>query len=62
MEEDNSQCFFSSLVIILQGISKSYVERSNQLRKTISSDLNYRDYRAKLKTVQAPCIPFLGKS
>ncbi|KAG0063375.1 hypothetical protein BGZ92_006003, partial [Podila epicladia] len=42
------------------GISKSYVERSNQLRKTISSDLNYRDYRAKLKTVQAPCIPFLG--
>ncbi|KAG0027009.1 hypothetical protein BGZ81_005940 [Podila clonocystis] len=42
------------------GVSKSYVERSNQLRKTISSDLNYRDYRAKLKTVQAPCIPFLG--
>ncbi|KAF9405425.1 hypothetical protein BGZ94_003544, partial [Podila epigama] len=43
-----------------EGISKSYVERSVQLRKMISSDLNYSVYRAKLKTVQSPCIPFLG--
>ncbi|KAG0347911.1 hypothetical protein BG004_006560 [Podila humilis] len=43
-----------------EGISKSYVERSVQLRKMISSDMNYSVYRAKLKTVQAPCIPFLG--
>ncbi|KAI1300674.1 hypothetical protein EDD11_006072 [Mortierella claussenii] len=43
-----------------EGISKSYIERSLQLRKMISNEFNYSVYRAKLKTVQAPCIPFLG--
>ncbi|KAK3814468.1 MAG: ras guanine nucleotide exchange factor domain-containing protein [Benniella sp.] len=43
-----------------EGISKAYIERAEQLRKTISSEFNYTVYRAKLKTVQAPCIPFLG--
>ncbi|KAG0221514.1 hypothetical protein BGX31_009786 [Mortierella sp. GBA43] len=43
-----------------EGISKTYVERAEQLRKMISSEFNYSVYRAKLKTVQSPCIPFLG--
>ncbi|KAF8934428.1 hypothetical protein BGZ58_005703 [Dissophora ornata] len=43
-----------------EGVSKSYVERSLQLKKVISSEMNYSVYRTKLKTVQAPCIPFLG--
>ncbi|KAF9914016.1 hypothetical protein BX616_009135 [Lobosporangium transversale] len=43
-----------------EGISKSYIERSIQLKKMISNEYNYSVYRAKLKTVQAPCIPFLG--
>ncbi|KAG0367583.1 hypothetical protein BGZ54_003628 [Gamsiella multidivaricata] len=43
-----------------EGISKAYVERYEQLRKIISNDFNYSLYRAKLKTVQAPCVPFLG--
>ncbi|KAG0304139.1 hypothetical protein BGZ98_005891, partial [Dissophora globulifera] len=43
-----------------EGVSKSYLDRFLLLKKTVSSELNYSVYRAKLKTVQAPCIPFLG--
>ncbi|KAF9994676.1 hypothetical protein BGZ65_009687, partial [Modicella reniformis] len=43
-----------------EGISKAYIERAEQLRKIISSEFNYSTYRAKLKTIQAPCVPFLG--
>ncbi|KAG0200991.1 hypothetical protein BGX28_006096 [Mortierella sp. GBA30] len=43
-----------------EGINKAYFDRSTQLRKIVSNELNYSVYRARLKTVQAPCIPFLG--
>ncbi|KAF9544573.1 hypothetical protein EC957_011884 [Mortierella hygrophila] len=43
-----------------EGINKGYLERFLQLKKAISSDANYSAYRNKLKTVQTPCIPFLG--
>ncbi|KAF9346513.1 hypothetical protein BGX26_001965, partial [Mortierella sp. AD094] len=43
-----------------EGISKTYYERSLQLKKMVSSDYNYSLYRAKLKSIRAPCIPFLG--
>ncbi|KAF9567479.1 hypothetical protein EC968_003202 [Mortierella alpina] len=43
-----------------EGINKAYYDRSTQLRKIVSNELNYSVYRARLKTVQAPCIPFLG--
>ncbi|KAF9286673.1 hypothetical protein BGZ68_002675 [Mortierella alpina] len=43
-----------------EGINKAYYDRSTQLRKIVSNELNYSAYRARLKTVQAPCIPFLG--
>ncbi|KAF9177922.1 hypothetical protein BGZ50_008240 [Haplosporangium sp. Z 11] len=44
-----------------EGINKAYYERAMQLNKVISSNHNYKDYKAKLKTVTAPCIPFLGR-
>ncbi|KAF9909950.1 hypothetical protein EC991_007755 [Linnemannia zychae] len=43
-----------------EGINKIYLERFLQLKKAISSEANYSAYRNKLKTVLAPCIPFLG--
>ncbi|KAF9392324.1 hypothetical protein BGX21_011055 [Mortierella sp. AD011] len=43
-----------------ESINKSYYERSLQLKKMVSSDYNYSLYRAKLKSIRAPCIPFLG--
>ncbi|KAH7050708.1 hypothetical protein BKA57DRAFT_308717 [Linnemannia elongata] len=43
-----------------EGINKGYLERFLQLKKAISSEANYSAYRNKLKTVQTPCIPFLG--
>ncbi|KAG0276241.1 hypothetical protein BGZ95_007778, partial [Linnemannia exigua] len=43
-----------------EGINKVYLERFLQLKKAISSESNYSAYRNKLKTVLAPCIPFLG--
>ncbi|KAF8978788.1 hypothetical protein BGZ46_006136 [Entomortierella lignicola] len=43
-----------------EGISKTYYERSLQLKKMVSSEFNYSVYRAKLKSIRAPCIPFLG--
>ncbi|KAF9116348.1 hypothetical protein BGX27_003342 [Mortierella sp. AM989] len=43
-----------------EGINKTYFERSLQLKKMISSEYNYSVYRAKLKSIHAPCIPFLG--
>ncbi|KAG0256256.1 hypothetical protein BG011_004654 [Mortierella polycephala] len=44
-----------------EGINKAYFERAMQLNKVISSNHNYKDYKARLKTVTAPCIPFLGR-
>ncbi|KAF8931754.1 hypothetical protein BGZ47_011701 [Haplosporangium gracile] len=43
-----------------EGINKAYLDRFLQLKKAISSEANYSAYRNKLKTVQTPCIPFLG--
>ncbi|KAF9439200.1 hypothetical protein BGZ76_009373 [Entomortierella beljakovae] len=43
-----------------EGINKGYYERSLQLKKMVSSDCNYSVYRSKLKSIRAPCIPFLG--
>lgn len=62
-------CFlslFSQLTFVFgdcfsQGINKAYLERFLQLKKAISSEANYSAYRNKLKTVQTPCIPFLGE-
>ncbi|KAG0264961.1 hypothetical protein DFQ27_000906 [Actinomortierella ambigua] len=42
------------------GVNKGYRERLVNLRTMISNESNYKVYRAKLKEVQAPCIPFFG--
>ncbi|KAF9969875.1 hypothetical protein BGZ73_007570 [Actinomortierella ambigua] len=48
------------LDITWEGVNKGYRERLVQLHAMISNENNYKKYRAKLKEVQAPCIPFLG--
>ncbi|KAG0234793.1 hypothetical protein BGW41_001016 [Actinomortierella wolfii] len=48
------------LDITWEGVNKGYRDRLVQLRTMISNESNYKVYRAKLKEVQAPCIPFLG--
>ncbi|KAF9157061.1 hypothetical protein DFQ26_009136, partial [Actinomortierella ambigua] len=48
------------LDITWEGVNKGYRERLVNLRTMISNESNYKVYRAKLKEVQAPCIPFLG--
>ncbi|KAG0355091.1 hypothetical protein BG005_005971 [Podila minutissima] len=43
-----------------EALSSDYCARFQQLQRMVSTKHNYREYRAKLKSTEGSCIPFLG--
>ncbi|KAG0029698.1 hypothetical protein BGZ82_007792 [Podila clonocystis] len=43
-----------------EAMTSDFCTRFQQLQHVVSTKHNYREYRAKLKSTEGPCIPFLG--
>lgn len=41
-------------------MASDFCIRFQQLQQVVSTKYNYREYRAKLKSTEGPCVPFLG--
>jgi len=68
---------FSSMAAIIAGLNAAPVDRlkrtkellsaktlamKEDLDKTMDSSKNFANYKEMLKTINPPCVPFLGKS
>ncbi|KFH69584.1 hypothetical protein MVEG_04392 [Podila verticillata NRRL 6337] len=43
-----------------EAMASDFCTRFQQLQQVVSTKYNYREYRAKLKSTEGPCVPFLG--